>query len=127
MKWEFKNGVPIYQQIVEILHMRVVNGTYPPGSRMPAVRELAVEAGVNPNTMQRALSELEREGLLASWRTSGRFVTEDKEKLETLREQLGRQYVEELFQNLRELGFTDDLICHAVQIYSRGEINDSLA
>ena len=126
MKWEFKNGVPIYQQIVEILHMRVVNGTYPPGSRMPAVRELAVEAGVNPNTMQRALAELEREGLLASWRTSGRFVTEDKEKLEALREQLGRQYVEELFQNLRELGFTDDLICHAVQIYSRGEINDSL-
>ena len=124
--WEFTNDRPIYLQLIEQIKLRVINGTYKPGDKVPSVREIAMEAGVNPNTMQRALSELEREGLLASWRTSGRFVTEDKEKLEALREQLGRQYVEELFQNLRELGFTDDLICHAVQIYSRGEINDSL-
>ena len=123
MEWEFKSGAPIYQQIVEILHMRVVNGTYPPGSRVPAVRELAVEAGVNPNTMQRALSELEREGLFLSWRTSGRTVTEDAGRIDALRRELGRRYVEELFDGLRELGFTDEQILEAVQAYSGSGIS----
>ena len=115
MKWEFKSGVPIYQQIMQILHIRIANGTYPPGSRIPAVRELAMEAGVNPNTMQRALAELERDGLVASWRTSGRFVTEDEEKLALLRETLAEGFVRELTENLRELGLRDQEIVGIVR------------
>ncbi|MBO7710530.1 MAG: GntR family transcriptional regulator [Lachnospiraceae bacterium] len=110
MKWEFKNGVPIYQQIMQILHIRIANGTYPPGSKIPAVRELAMEAGVNPNTMQRALAELERDGLLAAWRTSGRYVTEDEQKLSQLREELAAGFARELCENLRELGMQDQEI-----------------
>lgn len=115
MKWEFKNGEPIYQQIVRILHIRIANGTYPPGSRVPAVRELALEAGVNPNTMQKALSELERDGLLAAWRTSGRFVTEDEEKLSRLREELAEGFVKELCDNLRALGMQDREIVDVIK------------
>ena len=115
MKWEFKNGEPIYQQIVRILHIRIANGTYPPGSRVPAVRELALEAGVNPNTMQKALSELERDGLLAARRTSGRFVTEDEEKLSRLREELAEGFVKELCDNLRALGMQDREIVDVIK------------
>ena len=79
MKWDFKSGEPIYQQIMRVLRTQIASGVYPPGCRFPAVRELALEAGVNPNTMQRALAELEREGLLETVRTTGKFVTEDKE------------------------------------------------
>ena len=126
MKWEFKNGLPIYQQIIEILHMRVVNGTYPPGSRIPAVRELAVEAGVNPNTMQRALAQMEQEGLFISWRTSGRTVTEDVGKIEALREKMGSHFVVELFTGLRELGFSDVQIMKTVKDHIEQQGKESL-
>jgi len=115
MEWEFKSGVPIYQQLIQGLSIRIANGTYPPGSKVPAVRELALEAGVNPNTMQRALSELERDALLATRRTSGRFVTEDEQRLETLREELAADFVSELCIKLRELGMHNEQIMQTVQ------------
>ena len=77
------------------------------GSKFPAVRELALEAGVNPNTMQRALAELEREGLLMTVRTSGRLVTGSEERLRTLRMELGNSVIGEMFINLRRLGLSD--------------------
>ena len=64
MEWNITGGRPVYIQLVEQLELALVNGTFPPGSRIPAVRELAAQAGVNPNTMQRALQELESRGLL---------------------------------------------------------------
>ena len=115
MEWEFRNGVPIYQQIVLTMQIRIANGTYPPGSKVPAVRELALEAGVNPNTMQRALAELEREELLAAMRTSGRYVTQDQERLRRLRGELSTAFIKELFENLRHLGMSDDEITEAVR------------
>ena len=115
MDWDFKNGVPIYQQIIQTMQIRIANGTYPPGSRMPAVRELALEAGVNPNTMQRALSELERDRLLYSIRTSGRFVTEDQDLLRQLRKELSAAFVSELYDRLRQLGMGDEEIAEAVR------------
>jgi DNA-binding transcriptional regulator YhcF (GntR family) len=117
MEWRFKEGIPIYQQIISELKLRLLNGTYPPGSRIPAVRELALEAGVNPNTMQRALLELERDDLLASVRTSGRFVTEDEEKLSKLRRTLSESCIEEMTGRLRTLGLTDKEIKDAVNRY----------
>ena len=91
MKWEFKSGIPIYLQIISLLKMKIAAGELPPGSQVQPVRELAMEAGVNPNTMQRALTQLEQEGLLYTQRTSGRFVTEDKEVLKEMRRSLSEQ------------------------------------
>lgn len=78
MNWQFSNDVPIYAQLIGQIRAGIVSGAFSPGERLPSVRDLAMEAGVNPNTMQRALTELERDGLVYSQRTSGRYVTEDQ-------------------------------------------------
>ena len=105
MGWEFSGDKPIYSQLIELLQLRIVTGRYLPGSRLESVRELAAEASVNPNTMQRALSELEKQGLLFSVRTSGRFVTEDMALISRLREQLAREKTERFLAEMRELGY----------------------
>ena len=78
MQWQLRGDRPIYQQIMEKLTEQIVSGQLNAGDKVPPVRELAAQAGVNPNTMQRALADLEREGLMHSNRTSGRYVTEDR-------------------------------------------------
>ena len=107
---KFKDGIPIWTQIIDTIRQKIVRGDWPPGSKVPAVRELALEAGVNPNTMQRALSEMERDGLLYSERTSGRCVTENEEILKELRETLCQEAVQELLAQLRQLGLTQEEI-----------------
>ena len=85
MPWKFESDRPIYAQILEQIKERIIVGEYPPGSRLPSVRELATEAAVNPNTMQRAMAELEREGYVVTNRTTGRTVTQKYiEKMEQL-------------------------------------------
>ena len=115
MKWDFKNGEPIYQQIVRILRTQIASGEYPPGSRIPAVRELALEAGVNPNTMQKALAELERDGLLETVRTTGKFVTQDQERINEIRSTLAADSIRILIGNLKSLGLTEDQILAALE------------
>ena len=115
MGWNFKSGIPIYSQIVDEMTMRIASGQYPPGGKLPSVRDLALEAGVNPNTMQRALSELERTGLVCSQRTAGRFVTEDAAALTQLRNTMSETIVAELIAKLRGLGMRDEQILSAVQ------------
>ena len=115
MKWDFKNGEPIYQQIVRILRTQIASGEYPPGSRIPAVRELALEAGVNPNTMQKALAELERDGLLETMRTTGKFVTQDQERINEIRNTLAADSIRILIGNLKSLGLTEDQILAALE------------
>ncbi|HIV26284.1 MAG TPA: GntR family transcriptional regulator, partial [Candidatus Scatomonas pullistercoris] len=88
MSWNLDSQRPIYVQIVERVQLDIITGRYAPGSRLPSVRELAAQAAVNPNTMQKALSELESGGLIYAQRTSGRFVTEDLEKIRGAKEQL---------------------------------------
>ena len=111
MKWEFKNGIPIYLQIIDQIKRQIVSGELAPGSRIPAVRDLAQEAGVNPNTMQRALTQLEQEGLLYTQRTSGRFVTQEEEIMKQTRMQLSDEYIAELFKHLQQLGLSrDDIV-----------------
>ena len=114
MKWEFKNGIPIYLQIIDQIKRQIVSGEPAPGSRIPAVRDLAQEAGVNPNTMQRALTQLEQEGLLYTQRTSGRFVTQEEEIMKQTRMQLSDEYIAELFKHLQQLGLSRDDIVEAV-------------
>ncbi|MGN8635975.1 GntR family transcriptional regulator [Eubacterium pyruvativorans] len=106
MAWEFKDGIPIYRQLVRRLEISIAAGEYQSGEKMPSVRDLAMEAGVNPNTMQRALAELEAGGLLHSERTAGRFITWDEDILTKLRRDLAAGYVEDLFRNLGRLGMS---------------------
>ena len=115
MEWNFKNGIPIYAQIVDEMTMRIASGQYPPGGKLPSVRDLALEAGVNPNTMQRALAELERRELVHSERTSGRFVTEEEEVLNTLHEDLAKRYFEEFADKLHKIGMSGEDIAEAVK------------
>ena len=84
MPWNLDSSRPIYLQIIERVQMDIITGRYQPGDKLPSVRDLAQEAAVNPNTMQKALSELERSGLIYSQRTSGRFVTEDQNMIEKI-------------------------------------------
>ena len=95
MQWQLRGDRPIYQQLVEILTEQIVSGQLAAGDKVPAVRELAAQAGVNPNTMQRALADMEREGLMYTNRTSGRYVTEDKEMIEKIREQIASDRIAE--------------------------------
>jgi GntR family transcriptional regulator len=105
--WEFSNDRPIYAQLVEAIRLGIVSGRYPPGSKLPSVRELAAEAAVNPNTMQKALSELEGTGLVYTQRTSGRFITEDTDMIELARKQLARQQLEDFLTSMHRLGYDD--------------------
>ena len=115
MEWNFKNGLPIYSQIIDELTMRIASGAYSPGEKLPSVRDLAMDAGVNPNTMQRALAELERRGLVYSERTSGRFVTKEEKVLEALHEELAKKYFEEFADKLRKIGMSGAEITNAVR------------
>ena len=117
MKWEFKSGIPIYLQIISTIKMQVAGGELPPGSQIKPVRDLAMEAGVNPNTMQRALTQLEQEGLLFTQRTSGRYVTEDETVLKEMRKSLSEQYIRELYESLSGLGMNREEIIEAVSSF----------
>ena len=105
MAWDIRADRPVYLQLVEHLQTAVVTGEYPPGSRIPPVRELAGQAGVNPNTMQRALTELERDGLVYSQRTSGRYVTEDRDVISAARHALAAGKVRTFLSDMTALGF----------------------
>ncbi|MEA4921839.1 MAG: GntR family transcriptional regulator [Eubacteriaceae bacterium] len=119
MEWTFKEGRPIYTQIVEQMKMRIASGAYKPGAKVPPVRELAVEAGVNPNTMQRAFAELERDELLHAVRTSGRFITEEENVLSNLQKSLGKNFIKEMFDNLKKLGMNEKEIVDAVEQWAK--------
>lgn len=110
MSWEFDKNKPIYIQLIEVLKFKIVAGDLLPGQKLRSVRDMAEEANVNPNTMQRALAELEREGLVFSQRTSGRFVTEDIEKINTMRQGLAKSEVKALKDILIKLGYLESEI-----------------
>lgn len=105
MSWEIDNNKPIYIQLLEQVKLKIISGEIPIGSKLDSVRALAQEAEVNPNTMQKALSELEREGLVFSKRTSGRYVTDDKEKIESMREEMANIHINSLKETLKKLGY----------------------
>ena len=104
MDWRIAPESPIYSQLARQIRLRIVAGEYAPGERLPPVRELAVSAGVNPNTMQRAMAELEREGLVFPLRTAGRFVTEDAELIAQARENLAREETDKYLSEMSALG-----------------------
>ena len=110
MPWNLDSSRPIYLQIIERVQMDIITGRYQPGDKLPSVRDLAQEAAVNPNTMQKALSELERSGLIYSQRTSGRFITEDKELLHQMKKELAAAEVSAFVAHMKQLGITPEEI-----------------
>ena len=106
MDFAIQGSRPIWQQLTEQLARRIITGAYPLGSRFPAVRELATEAGVNPNTMQRAITQLETLGLVTTNRTLGRTVTENAEALEEMRRRLAVECTENFFKEMGALGYS---------------------
>ncbi|XCP83480.1 GntR family transcriptional regulator [Roseburia hominis] len=105
MPWELDNDRPIYLQLMDRLKADIISGRYQPGDRLPSVRELAMDAAVNPNTMQKALSELERDGLVFARRTSGRFITEDDTMLKKMKKDLARENIKTFLEAMLRLGF----------------------
>lgn len=105
MDWKLDSGLPIWPQLTRQLKRRIVTGIYPPGSRLPSVRELAAEAGVNPNTMQRALVQLEQEGLARADRTAGRQVTQNGEVLKAVRLREAESVIRDYFEAMSALGW----------------------
>lgn len=110
MPWNLDSSRPIYLQIIEQVQMDIITGRYQPGDKLPSVRDLAQEAAVNPNTMQKALSELERSGLIYSQRTSGRFITEDKELIHQMKKELAAAEVSAFVAHMKQLGITPEEI-----------------
>ena len=106
MAWTLDDSRPIYLQIEDLIKANIIAGVYQPGQKLPSVRDLAAEAAVNPNTMQKALSELERSGLVYTQRTSGRFITEDVSKMTELKEQIAREQIQLFLKNMEQLGLS---------------------
>ena len=121
MAWTLDSDRPIFLQIVERIQTDIVSGRYPPGGKLPSVRDLAAEASVNPNTMQKAFAELERTGLVYSRRTSGRFITEDCHMIEQLKTSLATEKMEEFLAQMRQLGFQNDEILSLMNQTMKGE------
>ncbi len=107
-KWNLTSDRPVFIQIMEKLKLDIVTRNYLPGDKLPSVRDLAGEAAVNPNTMQRAFSELEREGLVYTQRTNGRFITEDLNLIDQLKQQMALDAISGFLKSMRQLGFSGE-------------------
>jgi len=111
LSWTFTGNRPIYAQIVEQIQLKILSGEYQPGQKVASIRDLAAEAGVNPNTMQKAMGELEAADLVFTQRTSGRFITEDTEKIAKIRRHYAEQSVLDFIKQMQGLGYgTDEMI-----------------
>lgn len=124
MAWRFNNEAPIYLQIMDEIKLRIAQGRLNPGDKVPSVRELAVLAGVNPNTMQKALSELEREGVLYSNRTSGRYVAETGHDDKVVKNQISTKYAKTYTDSMRLIGYGDRELVQFLEDYIEEESNN---
>ncbi len=124
MKWNLSTDRPVYLQLIEQIQAEIIAGNYKPGDKLPSVRDLAAEATVNPNTMQKALSELERTGLLQTNRTSGRFITPDDTLIKNLRQETAKKQILEFIGKMHQLGFESEealnLFIETVKGYEAG-------
>lgn len=124
MPWEFKDDRPIYLQLIEQIQLRIISGLYKAGGRLPSVRDMAGEASVNPNTMQKALSELEKIGIVYSQGTSGRFITDDIKKIEKLKNYLATEQSEKFLRSMESIGFNKEESIIILQKLGKGNNNE---
>ena len=115
MPWNLNSDRPIFLQIVERIQTDIISGKYKPGDKLPSVRDLASEASVNPNTMQKAFSELERTGLVYTQRTAGRVITEDTELIDELKKDFAKEKITEFIDLMQKLGFSKEEILALIQ------------
>jgi GntR family transcriptional regulator len=115
MPWDLKSDRPIYTQLIEEIERRIFSGVYPLGSKLPSVRDMAQDAAVNPNTMQRALSKLEDDRLIITHRTSGRSVTEDAEMVAIAKSKSAQRQILEFLEKMKSMGFTKDEILSIIK------------
>lgn len=127
MSWEFQDHLPIYAQLMDTLKQRIITGRYLPGEKLPSVRELAAEAGINPNTVQRAFSELEREGLIYTQRATGKYVTENADEIKSARQALAKTQVAEFLSNMQSLGYSVGDVIVLLQSFNESEEESSHA
>lgn len=120
MRWKFENDRPIYIQIVEQVKTFIISGDYLPGERLPSVRDIAAESGVNPNTVQKALAELENSELVRTNRTSGRFITEDEELIKKMKTEYAEKIISDVCKKLLKLGFNSAEISELVEKNMKG-------
>ena len=121
MTWEFQDHLPIYAQLMDTLKRRIVTGRYLPGEKLPSVRELAAEAGINPNTVQRAFSELEREGLIYTQRATGKYVTENEADIKSAKQTLAKTQVADFLRAMQSLGFSVGDVIVLLQSFKESE------
>ena len=113
MSFEFNNNIPIYIQLVEQLKIHIISGSLKTGERLPSVRDLALQNKVNPNTMQKALVELEDLGLIYTERTNGKYVTEDKKIINNLKKECAQKIIDDYFLSMSKIGISkEDAICY---------------
>ncbi len=120
MKWNLQSGLPIYSQLVEQMKNNIISGEFKSGDKLPSVRELAADAAVNPNTMQRALAELERMGLVYSKRTAGRYITEDSSMIKNLKKDVVKQEIKNFVEKMQKLGFSREELKQLIEESMRG-------
>ncbi|MFA5523056.1 MAG: GntR family transcriptional regulator [Tissierellales bacterium] len=114
MQWNIDSERPVYIQLIEQIQAGIVSGYFNPGDKLPSVRELAAEAGVNPNTMQRALAELEQTELVYTNRTSGRFITSDIGIIKKLKKQSANNIIVEFIEKMKQIGYQEDDILECI-------------
>lgn len=124
MIWNFDNDRPIYTQIIEHMKFFIISGELKPGSKLASVRDLASEAGVNPNTMQRALAELERTELVYSNRTSGRFITEDEDIIKMTKNEVAEKNIQLFLDNMKKIGYDKNETLSLLENYKKGDENN---
>ena len=115
MAWSFSAEKPVYLQIAERITVSILSGKYSPSEQIPSVRQLALEAAVNPNTVQHAFSELEDEGIIVSKGTQGRFVTEEIQIIESCRKKLVKQLFNDFVTKSKELSVTKEELLSIVE------------
>ncbi len=120
MSWTFDNNLPIYLQIMDRIKLQIISNQLHAGEKLPAVRELAAEAGVNPNTIQRALSDLEKKGFVYSQRTSGRFVTDNRDLILQARQKLSEEEVKNFVNNMTRFGYHKEELPTIIADYIKG-------
>lgn len=115
MQFVFDNERPIYKQLVDQFKIPMLTGMYSPDNKLPSVREIALKTGVNPNTVQRAFAELEQAGLVYTKRTSGRYITEDQNKLKIMKDEMANEWTKEFISRMKQLSYDEKEICEFIQ------------
>ncbi|MBU8879510.1 GntR family transcriptional regulator [Bacillus sp. FJAT-29790] len=121
---QFQASNPIYMQIVDKINQQIIRGELLPGNKLPSVREMAVQTGVNPNTIQRTYSELERMEIVETKRGQGTFVTENERKIDELKVRLQMDIIEAFVKNMKELGFSEEEMLSGLEEYFKGTRED---